>query len=212
MAQGEISQSTLLEALARTDRLSELLPILHQHAVEAIHGRSSILFQFDPSGEWLQATSAYGVERLPTEPWLSDGGLVPHALFRDGRPIVVPDLARSVRGVADYLGTRPRCWCPSLIWTTTWVCWPSDAPGRRPPSVLQAVMPVGHAFALALYRTRAARDSELQRDLGTLLQDFSRAVSSSLNLGAGLEALCVGANRLFGADRIVGLAARSARA
>jgi two-component system NtrC family sensor kinase len=34
-----------------------------------------------------------------------------------------------------------------------------------------------------------------------LLQDFSDAVSSSLNLATGLEGLCSGANRIFAADR-----------
>ena len=72
-----VREATLLQALASTDRLSDLLPLLHQHAVEAIGGRTSIVFQFDPTGEWLQATSAFGIDRLPTEPWLASGGLVP---------------------------------------------------------------------------------------------------------------------------------------
>src|SRR5205807_9412673 len=97
--------ASLLEALSTTDRLSELLPLLHQQAIDAVGGRSSIVFQFDPTGEWLQATSAFGIDGLPTEPWLASGGLVPHALFRDGRPMLVGDLARSVRGVADCLNT-----------------------------------------------------------------------------------------------------------
>ncbi len=202
MAQGQIFQSSLLRALARTDRLSDLLPILHQHAVDAVQGRSSILFQFDPTGEWLQATSAHGIDRLPADPWLSNGGLVPHALFRDGEPIFVPDLARSVRGVAECLGTSSAVLVPlsltdDRIGVLAVGCSKPPAPGP-----MQELTPVGHAFALALDRNRTARDRDLQRELATLLQDFSGAVSTStLDLAAGLEALCVGANRLFGADR-----------
>src|ERR1700737_4539384 len=84
-------QATLLRALSTTDPLSKLLPLLHQDAVDTIGGRASILFEFDRAGEWLQATSALGVERLPTEPWLASGGLVPHRLFRDGHPIFVSE-------------------------------------------------------------------------------------------------------------------------
>jgi signal transduction histidine kinase len=66
---------------------------------------------------------------------------------------------------------------------------------------LDNVAAVGHAFVLVLERTRTNDDMGLQRDLRNLLQDFSRAISSSLNMAPGLEALCTGANRLFGAER-----------
>ena len=193
--------ASLLEALSTTDRLSELLPLLHQQAIDVVGGRSSIVFQFDPTGEWLQATSAFGIDRLPTEPWLAGGGLVPHALFRDGRPVLVGDLARSVRGVADYLNTPSAVLVPlahvdGRIGVLAIGC--ESTPGA---DLLREVEPVGYAFVLALERTRAARETDLQRDLRLLLQDFSGAVSSSFKLVTGLEALCIGANRLFAADR-----------
>ena len=194
-------QAILLRALSTTDRLSTLLPLLHQDAVDAIGGRASILFEFDRAGEWLQAPSAFGIERLPAEPWLASGGLVPHQLFRDGHPIFVSDLARSVRGVAESLGTPSAVLVPlahmqDRIGVLAVGC--DQAPAT---DLLEDVAPVGHAFALALERTRAATETGLQRDLRMLLQDFSRTVSSSLNLVTGLEGLCSGANRLFAADR-----------
>lgn len=191
----------MLRALAASDRLSDLLPLLHHQAVEAVQGRTAILFQFDPTGEWLQATSAYGVDRLPAEPWLASGGLVPPALFCDGRPIFVQNLARAVRGIAEYLGTPSAVLVPlaqvhDRVGVLVVGC--SEMPkGER----LQDVAPVGHAFALALERNRGARDADLQKDLRALLHDFSRVVGSSLHLAPGLEALCAGANRLFAADR-----------
>ena len=196
-----LREATLLRALAASDRLSDLLPLLHRQAVEAVQGRTAILFQFGPTGEWLQATSAYGVDRLPTEPWLASGGMVPPALFRDGRPIFVQNLARSVRGVTEYLGT-PSAVLVGLaqvhgrIGVLAVGC--SEMPAEER---LQDVAAVGDAFALALERNRGARDADLQMDLRALLQDFSHAVGSSLNPAPGLEALCAGANHLFAANR-----------
>ena len=194
-------EATLLQALATTDRLSELLPLLHQHAVDAIGGRTSIVFQFDPTGEWLQATSAFAVDRLPTEPWLASGGLVPNSLFRDRRPIFVADLAGSVRGVAEYLSTASAVLVPLAHLEDRVGVLAVGCDQMPAPDVLEDVAPVGHAFALALERTRGARDADLQGDLRLLLHEFSRAVSSSWNLATGLEALCLGVNRLFSSNR-----------
>jgi len=191
----------LLAALSTTDRLSDLLPLLHQHAIDALRGRSSIVFQFDPSGEWLKATSAFGIDRLPTEPWLASGGLVPRALFRDGRPVAVGDLTRSVRGVAEYLNAPSAVLVPLAHMQNRIGVLAVGCDGNPGPERLADLQPVGDAFALALERARAARDADLQHDLRALLQDFSRAVSSSLNLAAGLEGVCLGVARLFSAER-----------
>jgi PAS domain S-box-containing protein len=196
-----VQEATLLQALASTDRLSELLPLLHQHAVDAIMGRTSIVFQFDPTGEWLQATSAFGIDRLPTEPWLADGGLVPNPLFRDRRPIFVADLAHSVRGVAEYLDTPSAVLVPLAHLEDRIGVLAVGCDQMPAAELLERVAPVGHAFALALERTRGARDADLQRDLRLLLLEFSRAVSSSFNLATGLETVCLGVNRLFASSR-----------
>src|SRR5581483_8146667 len=42
---------------------------------------------------------------------------------------------------------------------------------------------------------------ELQRDVRALLDEFSTSLSATLNLAAGLDIFCFGANRLFAADR-----------
>jgi len=190
----------LLQTLARTDRLGELLPILHQHAVDAVKGVASILFQFDPTGEWLQATSGYGVERLPPQTWLSSSGLVPPRMFADGRPVRV-QLTGTIRGLAADLGAPSGVLVPLAQGNEplgVLVVGCAEVPAEP---LLDGLAPVGHAFALALERNRTARDTDLHRDLGALLHDFSRDVSSSFNLAAGLEALCRGTDRLFGADR-----------
>ena len=52
---------------------------------------------------------------------------------------------------------------------------------------------------LELFRLR--QNEELQRDLRELLDEFATSLSATLNLAAGLDIFCHGANRLFGADR-----------
>src|SRR5437879_2437523 len=65
-----------------------------------------------------------------------------------------------------------------------------------------------HQFALdstggscSLLFQHNPRNGALQRDGGSLLAEFSASLSSTLNLAAGLDIFCFGANRLFGADR-----------
>ena len=61
--------------------------------------------------------------------------------------------------------------------------------------------------ALELFRLR--QNEELQRDLRELLDEFALALGATLNLSAGLEIFCLGAKRLFGADRTSVLDPRS---
>jgi PAS domain S-box-containing protein len=191
-------EASLFQALTATDRLSDLLPVLHHHAVSAVEGRSSILFQFARSGDTLQATSAFGVDHLPADPWPAE--MLPEALFRDEKPQFVTDISRLLLGGPDHLGTLPAVLVP--------LAQMQDPMGvlvlgcEKLPSLqqLSEAASVGHAFALALHRAHARSETDLQIELRELLQTFSRDVSS-MTLSAGLEAICIGANRLFGADR-----------
>jgi C4-dicarboxylate-specific signal transduction histidine kinase len=191
-------EAGLLQALTATDRLSDLLPVLHHHAVSAVQGRSSILFQFNRAGDALQATSAFGVERLPHEPW--PARQLPEALFHEGRPLFVIDLPRIVRGVSEQLETTSAVLVPlAQVQDSLGVLVVGSAVPPSPDQMRQ-IASVGHAFVMALERTRVAADADLQLQLRNLLQEFARSVSST-TLSAGLEALCIGTNRLFGADR-----------
>jgi PAS domain S-box-containing protein len=188
----------LLELLTTTDRLTELLPVLHTHAVAAVGGKAAILFQFDRERDWLQATSGFAVNELPTQPWR--GHAFPPPIFQDPAPLFVPDLQPAVPGLAEYLGSTAAVLVPLAQ---------RQEPigvlviGCAEPSLeqMQKVASVGHAFVVALERTRSSGDAGLQRDLRALVQEFSRAVTSSLNMTPGLEALCAGASRLFAANR-----------
>ena len=51
----------------------------------------------------LWATSAFGVERLPSDPWPTRQ--VPKSLSHDGRPLFVTDIHRTTLGVSECLDT-----------------------------------------------------------------------------------------------------------
>src|SRR5205814_6907646 len=57
------------------------------------------------------------------------------------------------------------------------------------------------AFISALELIQLRQADELQRDVRELLEEFTASLSATLNLAAGLDIFCHGANRLFGADR-----------
>jgi PAS domain S-box-containing protein len=191
-------EASLFQALTATDRLSDLLPVLHHHAVSAVEGRSSILFQFARGGDALQATSAFGVDHLPPDPWPAQ--MVPDALFRDEKPQFVADVSRVVRGAHEYLGTLPAVLVPLAQMQTPIGVLIIGCDKLPSAHQMREAASVGHAFTLALDRAHARGETHLHAQLRELLQVFSRDVSST-TLSAGLEMICIGASRLFGADR-----------
>ena len=194
--------ANLARLLTSTDRLATLLPAFHQHAVEAAGGSCSVLLQFDPHATRLRATSAYGLEHLPSERWPDSAAetRLLDLIFAEGRPVVFA--AHKVPGLQSVLRTAGILLVP-LLRRQERVGVLGIGRSERPVSaeVSEEVEGVGHAFVLALDHARTYRDAELQRDLRSLLHEFSRTVSSSLKLAAGLETFCEGASRLFAADR-----------
>ncbi len=194
--------AALARLLTSTDRLATLLPSLHQQAVEAAGGFCSVLLQFDPRTSRLRATSAYGLDHLPIELWADSAAetRLVDLTFRDGGPVLfsadqVPDLQLVLRSESVLLVPLSRLQERVGVLAIGRSSDPASA------KVYEEAEGVGHAFVLALDRTRAQRDAELQRDLRSLLHEFSRTVNSSLKLVTGLGTFCEGANRLFAADR-----------
>src|SRR5256712_10369297 len=74
-----------------------------------------------------------------------------------------------------------------------------DAPSST--AVTSEIVEVADAFIAAIELFRLRQSDELQRDVRALLEEFSASLSATLNLSAGLDIFCYGANRLFGADR-----------
>ena len=74
----------------------------------------------------------------------------------------------------------------------------------HPPSAADvdgSAVEVADAFITALELIHLRQGAELERDVRELLEEFSASLSATLNLAAGLDIFCHGANRLFAADR-----------
>lgn len=153
-------EARLLQALTSTDGLSDLLPQLHEHAVCAVQGRSSILFRCHPGGEALHPTSTFGAE-----PWPPGAGLeraFTDRLFRDGRPVFVPDSSNAVPAAHKLPGTRSAVFVPLTCIQVKVGVLLIDCP--HPPSApqLAAAAAAGQAFALALERDRLTGGFQMQ--------------------------------------------------
>jgi nitrogen-specific signal transduction histidine kinase len=185
--------------------MADLLPPLHEYAVDTVGGRCSVLLQTNPRTALLHATSAFGLDYLPTSPWLTEDGeiLLAAESLKTDTPIAVTNLAARYPSLASSLGTAHAIALPlagldgplGLV-----IIGVDEDPSTS--DVETRLTPVADAFVLALERMRLRRDADLQRDLTALMHEFSQRVSSALNLRAGLEIFCDGAARLFGADRV----------
>ena len=58
-------------ARATDAALIDLLPHLHQHALDVTGGACSLLFEHNPRNGVLQATSGFGLDELRTDPWIA---------------------------------------------------------------------------------------------------------------------------------------------
>src|SRR5688572_19506401 len=106
---GSVAQTVavppLLTLLARTSRLIDLLPQLHQHALDVTGGNCSLLFEFNPGSGVLQATSGFGLDELKTDPWVpveEEGALVTEAFTRRA-PTLVLDARRQMPDLSARL-------------------------------------------------------------------------------------------------------------
>src|SRR5438477_49748 len=93
-----LASPTLVSLLAHTTRLVDLLPPLHQHALDVTGGSRLLLFEHNPRNGVLQATSGFGLDALPTEPWMPapDEAAIVSDAFTRGTPIVVTDADRDM--------------------------------------------------------------------------------------------------------------------
>ena len=199
-----MAQQSLVSLLAHTTRPSELLPHLHQHAIDVTGGSSTLLFQYNPRNGMLQATSAFRLDELRTDPWqpaAAEATLVDNT-FQRRLPIFVADADRLMPDLASRINTPSALILPLASGTDRiGVLAIGFAMPPPSPDIGPDVVEVADAFVAALVMFRFRVSDQLQRDVRLLLDEFSATLSSTLSLAAGLDIFCFGANRLFGADR-----------
>jgi PAS domain S-box-containing protein len=195
---------SLTSLLARASRPIDVLPHLHRHAIETTGGCCSLLFEHNPRSGSMQATSAYALDELRVDPWLPgpDEAAMVAQVFARGEAMLVGDIACQMPELAARLRTPSALLLPltrgdERVGLLT--------VGFQTLPVASAIAVEGwaasDAFVAALELFRLRRRDELQRDLRDLIDEFSDSISATLDLTAGIEIFCVGANRLFGADR-----------
>jgi PAS domain S-box-containing protein len=194
---------SLVSLLAHTPRLVDLLPQLHQHALDVTGGSRSLLFEHNHRNGAMQATSGFGLDALPTDPWTPtphEAAIVSDAFAR-GTPLVLTDADREAPDLASRLHARAALLLPLVRADERIGMLAIGYAGAPPASLGSDVAPMADAFLMALELARLRRRDQVQADLRLLLDEFAQSLSVTLQLTAGLDIFCHGANRLFGADR-----------
>ena len=195
---------SLTSLLAGASRPIDVLPHLHRYAIEATGGSCSLLFEHNPRSGSMQATSAYALDELRVDPWLpgpDEAAMVAQAFAR-AEAMLVGDVGRQMPELAGRLRTPSALLLPLTrgdervgLLTIGFQTMPNAT------AIAADGWTASDAFVAALELFRLRRRDELQRDLRALIDEFSDSISATLDLTAGIEIFCVGANRLFGADR-----------
>jgi PAS domain S-box-containing protein len=195
---------SVVSLLAQATRIVDVLPYLHQQAVESIGGACSLLLEYNARSGVLCSTSAFGLESLSTEPLIAQAGeraLVSQS-FDARSPLLVRNADRLAPDLAARLGTTTALLVPLVRGEERvglLVIGFHDAPADG--AYEAAAAEAADAFLIGLELFRRRESEALQQDLRELLKEFEESLAATLNLGAGLDIFCHGANRLFGADR-----------
>jgi PAS domain S-box-containing protein len=191
----------LARAVARHDRMADLLPEIHLQALRISGGRSSVLLRLDPRTRSLHGVSASGVDHLDPEPWLADraGRAAAEQAWGEGVQVVT-----GPKSLLTRLEARAAILVPLITGGDErlglLVVGIDDPVAAR--CVAASMAAVGDLLTVALERARLQRQAELQQDLRELVSEPTRAVASSMHLGTSLEIFCDRASRLFVADRV----------
>jgi PAS domain S-box-containing protein len=188
--------------LARATSLADVLPQLHQRAISMTNGVCSLLFEHNGRTGAMQATSGYGLDTLPTDPWMPSPGearVVADAFSRTS-PTFVPNADREMPELSSRLATTSAMLLPLVQKADRLgllAIGVANAPKAGPAADLT---PIADAFVTTLELFRLRQNDALQCDLRHVFDEFGAILSATLNLSAGLESFCHGANLLFGAD------------
>src|SRR5437870_7661350 len=183
--------------LAHATPPHDVLAELHRELLDLTGGGCSLLFQHNPRNGLLHATSGFGLEALPTDPWAPEAheaALVADA-FETGTPLVLADAAGLAPGVAERLDTAAVLLVP-LARGADRVGVLAVGFDTAPRNHTFDIEAIADAFVAALELFHLRQRDRFQRDLVALLDAFSGSLWSTLSLTTCLQVLCDGANRL----------------
>ena len=201
---GSVERRSLVSLLARLPQRVDLLPQLHQQAIEVTGGHCALLFEHSSRNGGLQATSGFGLEELRLDTWRpgpTEAAVVADA-FAQPRPVFVADADARMPELAARLASPAALLLPL-----------AQGPRRLGLLVVgfeqratagadwSAAAELADAAVTALELFRLRRNEDLQRELRQLVDEVSANLTMTLDLRAGLDLFCARATPLFGADR-----------
>jgi signal transduction histidine kinase len=193
----------LISLLTRAAKLTDVLPHLHQRALDTTGAVCSLLFEVNFPHGGFQATSAVGVNQLPIDAWcpmVRDRHLVT-ACFAGRKPLVIADADRQMPELSRRVGRRSLVLLPLAHGRHRMGLLALGFADLAAPTVRGDVMEIADAFVTTLDLFRLRQKEQIQGDVRRLLDEFTAGVSATLDLSAGLDSFCDGLARLFGADR-----------
>jgi PAS domain S-box-containing protein len=191
----------LLRTVTRATRLVDVWPVLHEEALRATGASTSVLLRLNTRSGELVASSAIGLDDLDHQPWMTSDAARAAAerAWAGEAPVIVTDAPEVIQRLgADAVMVVPVAARDARLGLL--LLGISDVEKARAGQPDAAL--VGELVALTLDRSRLENEASLQYDIRFLVSDFSRAVSSSLHLGASLELFCERATRLFATDKV----------
>src|SRR5262245_2831290 len=199
---GVEASRSLVSLLAHASRSNDLLPALHEHALEVTGGSCVILFQHNPRNGMLHATSGYRVEALRAEAWTPHEGetALVESTFDTRSALLVADADRLTPDLALRLDAASAALVP-LFRDGDRIGLLAIGFRDGAPLEMAEVEPVADAYVAALELIQLRQRDQLQRDVIALLDGFSSSLAASSSLATSLSLLCEGANTLFAADR-----------
>src|SRR5437764_4662060 len=194
----------LVSLLAEARRITDVLPHLHQHAIDATRGVCSLLLEHNPRSGALHATSGFGLDALSADPLIPGAAERTRieAAFVTRAALLIDDASRDAPALAARLGTRAALLVPLARHDERVGLLAIGFDDARLEASIQAdAAEAGGAFVTALDLFRLRESEALRRDVRDLLNQLADSLSATLTLDAGLDIFCLGVNRLFGADR-----------
>jgi PAS domain S-box-containing protein len=175
----------------------DVLPDLYRDLLDSTGGTAAVVLQQNAGWGGYVASSSWGIPDA-TGDWLKDGEAVELFARLKAAPAIidpssVPGLARRTDAKTALAVSLSPTRYPALLLVV--------APTASADAALQAGARARIDFAIVLELARLARESAFHQRIRDLTLAFSRGITSAMDLGVALEALCDKFNTLVGTRR-----------